>query len=65
MISHGGTINCSGKCHSIKLTIEDYLLDILMIAIQMGGVDVVLEVQWSQSLGIMALNFQELFMRFS
>jgi hypothetical protein len=43
----------------------EYLLDSPMIAIQMGGVDVVLGVQWLQSLGTMALNFQELFMRFS
>jgi hypothetical protein len=33
--------------------------------IAMGGVDVVLGVQWLQSLGTMALNFQELFMGFS
>jgi hypothetical protein len=65
MIANGGTINCSGKCHSIKLNMGEYLLDSPMIAIQMGGVDVVLGVQWLQSLGIMALNFQELFMRFS
>jgi hypothetical protein len=65
MIVDGGTINCSGKCHSIKLTMGEYLLDSPMIAIQMGGVDVVLGVQWLQSLGTMALNFQELFMRFS
>jgi hypothetical protein len=31
----------------------------------MGGVDVVLGVQWLQSLGTMALNFQDHFMRFS
>jgi hypothetical protein len=36
-----------------------------MIVIQMGGVDVVLGVQWLQSLGTMALNFQYIFMRFS
>jgi hypothetical protein len=36
-----------------------------MIAIEMGGVDVVLRIQWLQSLGTMSLNFQELFMRFS
>jgi hypothetical protein len=65
MIADGGTINCSRKCHSIKLTMGEYLLDSPMIAIQMGGVDVVLGVQWLQSLGTMALNFQELFMRFS
>jgi hypothetical protein len=31
----------------------------------MGGADVVLGIQWLQSLGTMAFNFQELFMTFS
>jgi hypothetical protein len=43
MIADGSTINCSRKCHSIKLAMGVYLLDSPMIAIQMGGVDVVLE----------------------
>jgi hypothetical protein len=43
----------------------EYLLDNPTISIQMGGVDVVIGVQWLQSLGTMDLNFQELFMRFS
>jgi hypothetical protein len=65
MIADGGTINCSGKCESIKLNMGEYFLDIPMISIQMGGTDVVLGVQWLQSLGIMCLNFQYIFMRFS
>jgi hypothetical protein len=65
MIADGGTINCSGKCHSINLNIWEYLLDIPNISIQMGGVDVVLGIQWLQSLGTMALNFQNIFTRFS
>jgi hypothetical protein len=65
MIVDGGTINCFGKCHSIKLNMGEYLLDSPMIAIQMGGVDIVLGVQWLQSLGTMAFNFQDPFMRFS
>ena len=36
-----------------------------MIAIPMGGADVVLGIKWLQSLGTMAFNFQELFMNFS
>ena len=36
-----------------------------MISIPMGGADVVLAVQWLQSLGIIAFNFQKLFMKFS
>ena len=35
-----------------------------MIAIPMGSVDVVLGIQWLQSLGTMDFNFQELFMKF-
>ena len=34
-----------------------------MIAIPMGGDDVVLGVQWLQSLGTIAFNFQELVMK--
>ena len=41
-----------------------YLLVIPMIQIRMGGFDVVLGVQWLQSLGIMTLNFQDLCIRF-
>jgi hypothetical protein len=41
------------------------VLDSLMISIQMGGANVVSRVQWLQSLGIVALNFQYIFMIFS
>ena len=57
MIVDGGTINCSGKCHNINLTMGEYVLNSPMMAIPMGGVDVVLVFQWLQSLGTMAFNF--------
>ena len=62
MIADGGTINCSWKFHNINLTMVKYVLNSPMIVIPMGGVDVVLGVQWIQSLGIMDFNFQEIFM---
>ena len=65
MIVDGGTINCSGKCHKITLTTGEYVLNSPMIATTIRGVDVVLGVQWLQSLGMVAFNFQELFMKFS
>jgi hypothetical protein len=65
MIANGGTINCSRKIHKINLTMGEYVMNIPIIYIPMGGVDVVLGVQWLQSLGIVAFNFQELFMKFS
>ena len=42
----------------------EYVMNSLMISIPMGGADVVLGIQWLQSLGIVAFNFQELFMKF-
>eukprot|EP00253_Pinus_taeda_P018944 PITA_18944 len=64
MVANGGTINYSGKCHNIKLSMGEYVFTSPMLSIPMGGVDVVLGVQWLQSLGIIDFNFQELFMKF-
>ena len=63
MIAYGGTINFSGKCNKINLTMGEYVMNSPMISIPMGGADVVLGIQWLQSLGTMAFNFQELFMK--
>jgi hypothetical protein len=65
MIANGGTINFSGKYHKINLTMGEYVMNSPLISIPMCGVDVVLGVQWLQSLGTLDLNFQELFMKFS
>ena len=64
MVANGVTINCSGKCHNIKLTMGECVLNSPMLSIPMGGADVVLGVQWLQSLGTVAFNFQELFLKF-
>ena len=64
MVANGGTINFSGKCHNIKLTIGEYVLNSPMLSIPMGGANVALGVQWLQSLGTVAFNFQELFLNF-
>eukprot|EP00253_Pinus_taeda_P010303 PITA_10303 len=65
MVASGGTINCSRKCYNIKLSMGEYVLTSPMLSIPMGGVDVVLGVQWLQSLGTIVFNFQELFIKFS
>ena len=65
MIVDGGTLNCLGKCHIAKITMGEFLLDSLMTTIQMGGVNVVLGVEWLQSFRIATLNFHGFFMRFS
>jgi hypothetical protein len=58
MIENGGTINCPGKCHNINLTMGEYVMNSPMISIPMGGVDFIQGVQWLQSLGVVAFNFQ-------
>ena len=65
MIENGGTINSSGKFHKINLTMGEYVMNSPMIAIPMSCANVVLEIQWLQSLGTMAFIFQEDFMTFS
>eukprot|EP00253_Pinus_taeda_P030348 PITA_30348 len=64
MVANGGMINFSRECHNIKLSIGEYVLTSSMLSIPLGGADAVLGVQWLQSLGTIAFNFQELFMKF-
>ena len=51
MVANGGTINFSRKCHNIKLSMGEYVLTSQMLSIPVGGANVVLGVQWLQSLG--------------
>ena len=64
MVANGGTINFSRKCNNIKLTMGEYVFNSPMLSIPMGGVDVVLGVQWIQSLGTIDFNLQELILKF-
>ena len=61
IVANGGTINCSGKCHNIKLSMGEYVLNSPMLSIPMGGADIILGVPWLQYLGMVAFNFQEIF----
>ena len=64
MVANGGTINCYGKLDNIKLTMGEYVMNSPILSITMGGVDIILGVQWLQYLGTIAFNFQELFFKF-
>ena len=46
MVENGGTINCYGKCHNIKLSMGEYVLNSPILSIPMGGANFVLGVQW-------------------
>ena len=56
-VANGGTINFSGKCHNIKPTMGEYVLNIPILSIPMGGAHVLLGVEWLQSWGMVAFNF--------
>lgn len=58
-----GTINFSRKWNNINLNIGEYALKGPINFVPMGGVDVALGVQSLQSLGIVAFNFQEFFIK--
>jgi len=64
MVSSGQTINFSRKCHNIKLSMGEYVLNSPMLSITMSGTDVVLGVQWLEFLGLIAFDFQEIFLNF-
>eukprot|EP00253_Pinus_taeda_P007901 PITA_07901 len=51
MVANGGTINYYGKYHNIKPSMGEYIFNSSILSIPMGGDDVVLGVQWLQSLG--------------
>lgn len=64
MIANGGSISYGGKCHNVKISAGEYNLTILMYAILVGGVDVVLGVQWLETIGSITMNLKKHFMRF-
>ena len=39
-------MKCGGRCENVKLQIGDYHLKTHMFAIDMGGCDIVLSVEW-------------------
>lgn len=53
-----------GKCHKVKLQIQDLNLESKLYTTPLGGVDVVLGVQWLQKLGNYSANHQNHFIKF-
>ena len=56
MVSNEKQIGNSGKFHKVKLQIQDFNLESELFTIPLGGVDVVLGVQWLQTLGTNLVN---------
>jgi hypothetical protein len=64
MIANGGSMKCGGHCENVHLQIGDYHLKSHMFAINMGGCDIVLGVDWLRTLGPILMDFKALTMQF-
>jgi hypothetical protein len=64
MIANGGSMKCGGHCENVRLQMGDYSLKTHMFSIEMGGCDIVLGVEWLQTLGPITMDFHELYMSF-
>ena len=61
----GGSNDCRGKSHNIKISMIDYNLSNPMYGIiPIGGVYVVIGIQWLRTLGTISTNYNEVFMIF-
>jgi hypothetical protein len=60
----GALMKCGGCCENVCLQIGDYNLKSHMFAIDMGGCDIVLGVEWLRTLGPILMDFQNLTMQF-
>ena len=55
-----------GGCYeNVRLQLDDYHLKTHMFAIDMGGCDVVLGVEWLHTLGLVTMDSKELYLIFT
>ena len=65
MVADGKKIENVGKRHNVKLQMQEYNLEPDFFVVSLGGVDVVLGIQWLQTLGTYSANHQEDFIQFN
>ena len=51
MVADGKKIDNVGKCHKVKLQMQEYNLESDFFVLPLGGIDMVLGIQWLQILG--------------
>jgi hypothetical protein len=64
-ITNGGTMKCGGHCENVKLQMGDYHMKTHIFSISMGGCDIVLGMEWLHTLGLITMDYQELYMSFT
>ena len=64
MVADGKKIEKVGKYHKVKLQIQDYNLESTFYIVPLRGVDVILGIQWLQTLGTYSANHPKQFIKF-
>ena len=59
MVADDKKIEKVGKCHKVKLQIQNFNLESPFYTVPLQGVDVVLLIQWLQTLGTYFSNHQK------
>jgi len=63
MVPDGKIIDGVGRCHKVKMQLNDYEMESCFYTVPFGGVDDVLGVQWLQTLGTYSPNHQKQFIK--
>jgi hypothetical protein len=58
-------MKCGGHCENVKLQMGDYNLKSHMFFILVDGCDIVLAIEWLHNLGLISMDYQNLYIRFT
>jgi hypothetical protein len=64
MIANGGSMKCGGCCQNVRLQMGDYFPKTHMFAMEMGGYDIFLGVEWLWTLSPISMDFHGLYTSF-
>ena len=56
MKADGKKIDNVRRCHKVKLQMQEYNLESYLFAVALGGIDIVLGIQWLQTLCTYSTN---------
>ena len=58
MVADGKKIEKVEKCHKVKLQIQDFKLESELYTLPLGGVDIIMGIQWLQTLGTQSNGYK-------
>jgi len=58
-------MKCGGHCENVKLQMGDYHMKTHMLSIAMGGCDIALGLEWLCTMGLITIDYHELYIIFT